>query len=345
MRWRELITCVILFGALGTYASPEAFSASAPCPRFAYIKINGGAGLGHQVVDVAIGLTFAFQHRAEFLYDQSGFHSRGHHGAYPWLPRYLGLDKARSVADAAASGQVRHKIVTRAWQTRISGCNIMIEGCEQCCYRLADPSGDNTWCQLTSVGLFHSVQEQFRAWFAQSDPAAKSGLALMYNETTVNVAWHVRNGDVVLLKDRLFYDTLMSEIRNIVGARKVHYYFFSERPLAQTHPFILEYADTTLLHEMSEQLTFHHFVFADVLVTSGSSFPAAAAMLNSGIVLQAPNKDDVYGVIELFDQGIVNASGSLLRPSAQQLSFNLQLHLQKKSSCTANDAFTCSHLA
>jgi hypothetical protein len=301
----------------------------APCQRYAYVNISREAGLGHRFGDLAFGALFAFQHNAEFVFDSNGFAATGNHGAYPWFAGYAGLDKLQTVSQILASGAT--VVQMQGWDKRYDGCNALIQGCDKCCLDLQSPGQEYVWCFRNKFAAYHMVQEQFRHLFHESDPSFRSTLTLIYNPSVLlHVAWHVRNGDIILQNEEAYFQTLLTEILSILAGRNYHIYFFAEQNLTTTHPFVNRFTNISVVADMPVELTFHHLVMADILVTSGSSFPAAAAVFNQGIVLQARAKNGIFGVQDLFDQVILHPNGKLLRPSLQDLQERIEAHLVQK---------------
>ena len=123
-------------------------------------------------------------------------------------------------------------------------------------------------------------------------PARKND-KLTYDNNNFNIAVHVRRGDIMgdpnspimqqrFLSNDYFEKVLRAVLDNINPHKPVHIYFFSQgRP--DDYP---EFAGLPNLHwclTMGAQDSFLHFVFADLLITSKSSFSYKPALLNNGI--------------------------------------------------------------
>ena len=136
-------------------------------------------------------------------------------------------------------------------------------------------------------GVMDEIRRKFRS------APARSNDTLVYLKDNFNIAVHVRRGDIMgdpdspLMKQRFlsndyFVKVLRAVLDNIAPAKPVHIYFFSQgRP--EDYP---EFAGLPNLHwclTMGAQESFLHFVFADLLITSKSSFSYKPALLNTGI--------------------------------------------------------------
>jgi len=152
----------------------------------------------------------------------------------------------------------------------------------------------------------------------------------------VSIVWHVRVGDIVINNHKEYFETIAAQIadsfRSIPQARipKPHVFFMGEGGkdhILESYDFLpdicAQYFEGGCSYpDMSVEETFYHMIYSDILVTTGSSFPAVAAMLRSnGITLASMPKEgieswqkkgreaasssaEIYGVSENLDIGI-----------------------------------------
>lgn len=116
---------------------------------------------------------------------------------------------------------------------------------------------------------------------------------LIYSSENFNIAIHVRRGDIMVdpnnpnlvmryLSNDYFEKVLKQVIKNIQTSKPIHIYFFSQgKP--EDYPEFTKYPNLHWCLNMNAQDSFLHFVYADLLITSKSSFSYKPALLNNGI--------------------------------------------------------------
>jgi len=135
---------------------------------------------------------------------------------------------------------------------------------------------------------------RLRAKYRASDKAA---LPLFRNEGAVNVAVHVRRGDVGAHNARHVSDAAVlrtiAQVRAVIGSsgRAAAIHVFSDGTPAQ----FSAYSDAgCALHLGTDPfVTFHNLVAADLLVSAPSAFSHLAALLSEGIVLNPNDQWDL----------------------------------------------------
>lgn len=137
--------------------------------------------------------------------------------------------------------------------------------------------------------LIPDLQRKFYAAPARQDDK------LTYDTSNYNIAIHVRRGDIMadptspnlamrFLSNDYFERVLTQVLEHVKGItdKPVHVYFFSQgKP--EDYP---EFAHIPNLHwcmDMGAMASFLHMVYADLLITSKSSFSYKPALLNRGI--------------------------------------------------------------
>ncbi|MFK1788812.1 hypothetical protein ACIXBV_17435 [Bacteroides fragilis] len=125
-----------------------------------------------------------------------------------------------------------------------------------------------------------------------SAPARKKD-QLIYQRENFNIAIHVRRGDILsdvdnpnlnmrFLSNDYFDKVLKQTVDNLYTDRPIHIYFFSQgKPEDYTEFF--KYSNLHWCLHMGAQESFLHMVYADLLITSKSSFSYKPALLNNGI--------------------------------------------------------------
>lgn len=136
-------------------------------------------------------------------------------------------------------------------------------------------------------GIMEDIQRKF-----YSAPARTQD-SLVYDNNHFNIAVHARRGDIMndsknpnltmrILSNHYFYNALRGSINLITTDKEVHIYFFSQGSPAD-FPEFGEFENLHWCFDMSAQQTFLHMVYADLLITSKSSFSYKPALLNKGI--------------------------------------------------------------
>ncbi|MCL7764555.1 hypothetical protein MPF19_14120 [Polaribacter sp. Z014] len=162
-------------------------------------------------------------------------------------------------------------------------------------------------------GVMYGIQQKF-----YSAPQRKVE-KLIYSDQNYNIAIHVRRGDILAdpnnpnLKMRFmandYFETVLKQVIAKSKTEKlIHIYFFSQgRP--EDYP---EFHSIQNLHwclDMDPQASFLHMVFADVLITSKSSFSYKPALLNKNIKV-VPN-NFWHGYPQTQDWVLVDDDGQL----------------------------------
>lgn len=137
----------------------------------------------------------------------------------------------------------------------------------------------------------YGVMERLKQKF-YSAPARKND-RLVYSQDQFNVAIHVRRGDIMLdphnpnltmryLSNDYFEKVLNQVLVNIKTEKPIHIYFFSQgKP--DDYPEFTHYPNLHWCLDMNAQESFLHFVYANLLITSKSSFSYKPALLSNGI--------------------------------------------------------------
>lgn len=136
-------------------------------------------------------------------------------------------------------------------------------------------------------GVIEYIRKKF-----YSAPSRKND-RLTYSPDNFNIAIHVRRGDIMTdpnnpnltmryLSNDYFEKVLKQVVDNINVNKPIHIYFFSQgKP--EDYPEFAGYPNLHWCLEMGAQDSFLHFVYADLLITSKSSFSYKPALLSYGI--------------------------------------------------------------
>lgn len=137
----------------------------------------------------------------------------------------------------------------------------------------------------------YGVMDELKQKFYQA-PARKKD-HLIYSSENFNIAIHVRRGDIMAdptnpnllmryLSNDYFEKVLCQVLENIHTTKPIHIYFFSQgKP--EDYPEFEHFPNLHWCLYMNAQDSFLHFVYADLLIASKSSFSYKPALLNNGI--------------------------------------------------------------
>jgi hypothetical protein len=145
---------------------------------------------------------------------------------------------------------------------------------------------------------------------------------LLLNKKSLNIAIHVRRGDIVigqqnknpnlLLRwqgDEYFVNVLRNVLANLKTEKPIAIYLFSQGEIEDFAEFN-QFENLHFCLDVGPMDSFLHMVFADVLITSKSSFSYKPALLNNGI--KVCPEDFWHGYPQTNDWVMVNESGDLL---------------------------------
>lgn len=160
-------------------------------------------------------------------------------------------------------------------------------------------------------GVMDEIQRKFyNASFRKNDN-------LLYDPNNYNIAVHARRGDIMLnpnnpnlkmriLSNEYFFNALKCALELVKTDKDVHVYFFSQGSSAD-FPEFNGFKNLHWCFDMSAQQSFLHMVYADLLITSKSSFSYKPALLNKGI--KVCPKDFWHGYPESDDWFLCNSLG------------------------------------
>lgn len=124
---------------------------------------------------------------------------------------------------------------------------------------------------------------------------------LIFSKHTLNIALHIRRGDIVVgqtngndnLKMRwqdnsYFRQTLDTLLSNVESSKQIRIFLFSQGNLEDFSVF-RDLPDINFCLTMGAQESFLNMVFADILITSKSSFSYKPALLSNGIKIVPPD--------------------------------------------------------
>lgn len=246
---------------------------------------NPGAGIGHQLANWMAGYHLAQRFGLKFAHIPfSGQH-------HPFRPNeweaLLGFGEGEAVYKNLLMGGVKRVLLPRF--------NVSNEDEVAVIRRIIASYADEPVVFLCEQDQFyrdlHTLIPQLQHKFYAAP--ARSADRLIFDSSHYNIAIHVRRGDIMAdpsnpnlamryLSNDYYEKVLRQALRRIHTDKPVHIYFFSQGQPAD-YPEFAKYANLHWCMEMSATLSFLHMVYADLLITSKSSFSYKPALLNRGL--------------------------------------------------------------
>ena len=322
------------------------------CVRFAtMLPSQRSNGLGHRLTEVVMGMNFAQETNATYLYNDHIWATPGKHGGYKWMTDFLPLQeievtrgkdpmyKARQRADPLqiSEGPWMQMVEDSKQQTL---CNIeMRTSLNKCC---PSSSSNNKICWCTKdtarIGTFDAMKGRLRKAFSRS----KYSLSVQQQQKQLNghspetnepspfclVVWHLRMGDLVLNARREYFSAISTQLalafQNITSSMVPLIVFVGEggeQEISESFPFLGDicnklFSANCLYPDLDVRDSLYHMIHsADILVTSGSSFSAVAGLLrpSTRMTLAARAKEGVVGIYETSEQLLIDEDGSIQR--------------------------------
>ena len=150
-----------------------------------------------------------------------------------------------------------------------------------------------------TVDLYDKVRDEFRKKYFMTEKPN-----LVYDENFINVAVHVRRGDIVGRKHRMrkrgtsdeYFISLMEKLNQEDTKKPYKFYVFSQNKTAKRGFRMKKKGDifekyrnldlnVELMIDGCPFFDFHHLLMSDVLITSKSSFPYIAGLFSKNRVI------------------------------------------------------------
>jgi len=242
---------------------------------------NPGAGIGHQMANWIAGYWWAKQFGLKFAH--SPFPS-------PTWERFLGFGENEPTVRELSSGQGYKVVEIPPFKERSQPERELIENI------ITSYQGrrvvflfkrDQSY--KDQIGVIDELQQKF-----YQAPARKND-KLVYSKDQFNIAVHVRRGDIVAgqktgnanlqmrWQDNEYFQKVLGNVLTALKTDKpVAIYLFSQG-VAEDFRDFETFENIRLCLDMGAQDSFLHMVFADLLITSKSSFSYKPALLSKGI--------------------------------------------------------------
>ncbi|MET7030078.1 O-fucosyltransferase family protein [Sediminicola luteus] len=248
---------------------------------------NSGAGIGHQMANWIAGLWFA--KKLDLRFAHSPFPN-------PIWEYFLGFGEEEITADVLIKNHGYKKIKLPLFDENKKDEIALIKNiinsyqnkkvvffAEQDQYY-----GDQFGVMVTLKQKFHNAK-------------ARQFDHVIYSKDHFNIAIHVRRGDITIGQlnknpnllmrwqdNDFFTNALDNAIKKVSSEKPIRIFLFSQGNIEDFKEFE-KYKCITYCLDMNAKDSFLHMVYADMLITSKSSFSYKPALLNKGIIVSAKN--------------------------------------------------------
>lgn len=284
--------------------------------------VSYGAGIGHQLANWIAGYWFARYFEVKYAY--SPFTS----SAVPFRPNkwdhILGFGEGEISAEQLLKNgykKVQLPYFDENNKTQVNEIK-----------RIIDSYGGEKVVFFTEANQFYHDQygvmdDISRKFF--SAPARKED-KLIYNPSYYNVAMHIRRQVVIDSKvieeddatrakrwtGNEYYEEILKNLVKLNVGKPIRIHVFSTGKPEEFELF-KQYGDVRICSDLDEYASFIHLVYADLLVTSKSSFSYKPALMSKGIKV-CPD-GFWHGYPNLPDWFIVGANGKLSEEQIERL--------------------------
>jgi len=242
---------------------------------------NPSAGIGHQLANWIAGYWFAKQFNLKFAHIPFS--------SVKW-ENFLGFgDDEISVKELLECQTYKKVILPLFKENNIKSIELT--------KKIIQSYSDQKVVFITEQDQFykdqHGIMKELKQKFYNA--ASREKDVLIYSKTNFNIAIHVRRGDIVtepnnknpnlLMRwqnNEYFEKVLNTTLLNIRTDKKVVIYLFSQGERKNFQEFE-KFVNINFCLDMGVQESFLHMVYADILITSKSSFSYKPALISNGI--------------------------------------------------------------
>ena len=241
---------------------------------------NVGAGIGHQIANWIAGYWFAKKFDLQFAH--SPFSTK------TW-DTFLGFGLAEvKVSDLLTSGYKKVKLPLFDENNSVE-LELQKRIIESYATQKIVFIAEQDQSYKDQFGVINKIKSSFF-----NSPSRLNDL-LIYIKENYNIAVHIRRGDIVgavknknsnlsirWISNDYFSNVLQNVIEKIAVSKPFHIYIFSEGSISDFSEFS-RFPNIHFCLDMDAKDSFLHLVYADLLITSKSSFSYKPALLSNGI--------------------------------------------------------------
>lgn len=281
--WRYLF--IKILRQIGLYYPAPKFSDSQR--RYITGQPHPYAGIGHQLANWNAALVFATQYNLQLVHQPLSTASGNNweefldfgNGEMQYQEiikdksiKKVNLPRIRWIEEDLYGHQVINEIINYTYPES----NILFQLASDC-------TAPNVYDHTTTSPILRN-----KYW----NTRAKSPIDSDYKTDGLNIACHVRRGDIVTTNndpnlrkrwlDNTYFLKIINKITPLLTAYKIYIHIFSQGEIGDFRDF--EVLNNVIYHINEDQYkTFHSMIIADILILSPSSFSYKAGMISSGI--------------------------------------------------------------
>ena len=268
---------------------------------------NPGAGIGHQMANWIAGYSFAKQFGLQFAHVPFS--------SVKW-EYFLGLgQEENNIKELLSRGYHKVKLPLFS-ENKFTEVELQKKIIASYSNKKVVFVAEQDQFFRNQFELIESIQNKFH------NAASRQKDHLIYNSNNFNIAIHVRRGDIVVDQENkndnlqlrwqgndYFEKVLKNVLNKIETVKPIFIYLFSQG-IENDFSEFEKFKNLHFCLDMNAQDSFLHMVYADLLITSKSSFSYKPALLNKVGIKVCP-EDFWHGYPKNNDWIIAKADGSL----------------------------------
>ena len=239
---------------------------------------NPGAGIGHQMANWIAGYWFAKQFGLKFAHLPFVTHK--------W-ENFLGFEEGEILVEALVKKGYKCRKLPLFDETNVKEVELNKKIISSYSGKRIVFIAEQDQFYKNQFEVMEDLQRKFNS------ASSRKNDKLIYSKNNFNIAIHVRRGDIMsnpknpnlairYLSNDYFEKVLQQVITHIKVDKPIHIYFFSQGN-PEDYPEFAKYENLHWCMDIGAEDSFLHMVYADLLITSKSSFSYKPALLNKGI--------------------------------------------------------------
>ena len=268
---------------------------------------NPGAGIGHQMANWIAGYWWAKQFGIRFAHLPFSTQS--------WED-FLGFGNNEPRIPVLKKKGYKVRRIPLFYETKPESIELVIDIISSYSGKRVVFLCEQDQFYRNQYGVMEEIQNKFYG------APARGNDILLYDSSDFNIAIHVRRGDIMTdptnenlrmryLSNDYFDKVLHEVVENFakIQRKPIHIYIFSQGIL-DDFPEFKKYKNIHWCMDMAAQDSFLHMVYADVLITSKSSFSYKPALLNKNGIKVCP-RDFWHGYPDSKDWILCDNKGNM----------------------------------
>lgn len=241
---------------------------------------NPGAGIGHQMANWIAGYWFAQQFNLHFVHIPFS--------SAKW-EYFLGFgEREDKIEELLNTGYIKVKLPLFD-ENNLAEVELQQKIIASYSNKKVVFVAEQDQFYKNQFGVIDSIQEKFYA------ATARNLDKLIYDQSHFNIAVHVRRGDIVVGQENqnpnlllrwqgndYFVKVLENVLNSLETTKRISIYVFSQG-IASDFPEFSQFKNLHFCLDVNAQDSFLNMVFADLLISSKSSFSYKPALLNKNI--------------------------------------------------------------